>query len=66
MPALAAAINPVTLQTLLQPVGGHVLPGVPAGDQPPVSPGPRKLLVAQLLRDPSEWVGERDLAATEP
>jgi hypothetical protein len=42
-----------------------VLPGVPAGDQPPVDPSPLKLLVAQRLRDLSDWFGERDLAATE-
>jgi hypothetical protein len=42
-----------------------VLPGVPVGDQPPVDPGPLKLLVAQRLRDLSESFGERDLAATE-
>jgi hypothetical protein len=64
--AFAAALDPVTLQTLLQPVGGHVLPGVPAGYQPPVAPGALKLPVAQRLRDLSEWFGERDLTATEP
>jgi hypothetical protein len=64
--ALAATLDPVARQALLQPVGGDVLPGVPAGDQPPVDPGPLKLLVAQRLRDLSEWFGERDLAATEP
>jgi hypothetical protein len=59
--ALAAALDPVALQALLQPVGGDVL-RVPAGDQPPVDPGPLKLLVAQRLGHPGEWFGERDLA----
>jgi hypothetical protein len=52
---LASAVDPVALQALLQPVGGEVLPGVPARDQPPVAPGPLKLSVAQRLRDLSEW-----------
>jgi hypothetical protein len=42
MSTLAGALDPVTLQALLQPVGGHMLPGVPAGDQPVVvGPGPQ-------------------------
>jgi hypothetical protein len=51
VPALSAALDPVTLQPLLKPVGCDVLAGVPAGDQPPVGPRPLKLLVAQRLRD---------------
>ncbi|MGB0097705.1 MAG: hypothetical protein WBP81_34860 [Solirubrobacteraceae bacterium] len=39
---------------------------MPAGDQPPVDPGPLKLSVAQRLRDLSKRFGKRDLAAAEP
>ena len=54
---LAAALDPVALQALLQPVGGDVLPGVPTGEQPPVDRSPLQLLVAQRLRDLSERFG---------
>ena len=62
VPPLTGAFDPVTLQSLLQPVGGQVMPGMPARDQPPVRPGPLRLLIAQRLRDRGEQFRERNLA----
>jgi hypothetical protein len=40
-------------------------PALPAGDQPPIGPGPLELSVAQPLRDRVEGFRERGRAAAE-
>ena len=48
-PRLTGALDPVTLQALLQRVGGQVLPGMPARDQPSARPGPLKLVAVLAM-----------------
>jgi hypothetical protein len=64
VPALAAAIDPRAPQSSQKRLRGEVLPGVPARQQPPLTPGPAELLLTQRVRDRAERLGERDLPAT--
>ena len=49
VPTFTGALDPVTLQALLQRVGGQVLPDMPARDQPSGRPGPLKLVAVLAM-----------------